>query len=88
MGPREIELAACGTFFVTEPRGENLTVFPEVPKFTTPGEAAELLRWYLAHDAARERVVRLAGEAVEGFTFERRVAHVLELLDRQPAPVG
>jgi spore maturation protein CgeB len=88
MGPREVELAACGTFFVTEPRGENVQVLPEVPKFSTPGEAEELLRWYLAHDRARERVVRLAAQAVEGWTFERRVGHVLELLDRQPAPVG
>jgi len=88
MGPREVELAACHTFFLTEPRGENLEVFPEVPKFTTPDEAAELLRWYLAHPAARDRVVRLAAEKVAGWTFERRVADVLARLDRQPTTVS
>lgn len=88
MGPREVELAASHTFFVTEARGENLEVFPEVPKFSTPGECEDLLRWYLAHDRARERVVRLAAERVAGWTFERRVGDVCALLDRQSASVG
>jgi spore maturation protein CgeB len=83
MGPREVELAACGTFFATEPRGENELVLPFVPKVSSPGEAEECLRWYLAHDDERARVARQAREAVQGWTFENRAAEVLRLLDSE-----
>lgn len=82
MGPREVELAACGTFFVTEPRGENCEALPMVPKVSDPGEASEVLRWYLAHDDARAEVSRAARQAIDGWTFENRTAEVLRSLDR------
>lgn len=87
MGPREVELAACGTFFLTEPRGENETVLPFVPKLSTPEEASEQLRWWLAHEDARHEVSRKARQAVDGWTFDKRAGEVLRLLDRQPVSV-
>lgn len=82
MGPREVELAASGTFFLTEPRGENVEVLPMVPKVTEPGEASELLRWWLAHEDARHGVIRDARSAIAGWTFAERAAQVLRSLDR------
>ena len=32
MGPREVELAACGTFFLRQPRGEGDELFSEETK--------------------------------------------------------
>ena len=87
MGPREVELAACGTFFVTEARGENVDRLPMVPKVSTPAEADEMLRWYLAHDDERLRVADAARRAVDGWTFEARAAEVLRLLEQQPVTV-
>lgn len=82
MGPREIELAACRTFYVTERRGENLEVLPEVPKAHCPEHASDLLHWYLSHDKARERVIESAGRAVASYTFANRAAALLRLLER------
>ena len=49
MGPREVELAATGTFFLTQTRGENRDVLPMVPTFETPADLSEQVRWWLAH---------------------------------------
>lgn len=84
MGPREIELAATGTFFISEPRGENVERLPAVPKFESPGEAEELLRYALAHPEWADQIVAANREAIHGWTFTERVAEVCRLLDRQP----
>lgn len=87
MGPREVELAACGTFYITQPRGENVDVLPSVPKFNEPGEAEELIRFYLANENARAQISREARSRLADWTFKNRVAEVLRLLDRQPVNV-
>lgn len=81
MGPREVELAACGTFYLSEPRGENVEVLPFVPKVTAPGEFRELLDWWLAHDRERDEVVRRARETLHGWTFENRARDLLQMID-------
>jgi spore maturation protein CgeB len=73
MGPREVELAACGAFYMTEERGENREVLPMVPTFSTPDEFGELLRWWLAHPEARAEVARGARAAVADRTFDSNV---------------
>ena len=85
VGPREIEMAACGLFYLRDPRGEGDELLPMLPSFTTPAQAAELLRWYLARPAEREKRAAAAREAVAGRTFESNARRLLELLDRQPA---
>jgi spore maturation protein CgeB len=83
-GPREIEMAACGLFFLRDPRGEGDVLFPMLPKFSSPEEASEQLRWFLARDRLRERLAGQARDAVAGRTFEASAKELLRLLDRQP----
>lgn len=84
MGPREVELAACGTFYMTEARGENRELLPFVPTFESPAEFREGLGWWLARPDERDKVARKAREVLAGWTFENRAAVLLRLLDRQP----
>jgi spore maturation protein CgeB len=79
-GPREIEMAACGAFFLRDPRPESDRLFPMLPTFGGPGEASELLRWWLAHDDARRDAALKAREAVADRTFVNHAAQVLRLL--------
>jgi hypothetical protein len=79
MGPREVEMAACGTFFVRDPRPETDTVLPMLPTFTSPGEASELIRWFLAHEDARQQAAESAREAIADRTF---INHAKALLRR------
>ena len=83
-GPREIEMAACGLFYLRDPRGEGDELFPMLPAFTSPQQASELLRWYLAHPDQREKRAAAAREAIADRTFESNARRLLELLDRQP----
>lgn len=78
MGPREVELAACGTFYLTEERGENRDVLPMVPTFGSPGDLGDKVRWWLAHPEAREQVTREAQAAVADRTFDRHAALLLQ----------
>ncbi len=87
MGPREVELAAVGCMFVTQPRGENREVLPMVPAFDTPGELGDLVRYYLAHDAEREQIARAAREAITDRTFKNAAARLLHTLERLPVTV-
>jgi spore maturation protein CgeB len=81
MGPREVELAACKTFFATESRPENRQVLPMVPVYSDPDDFSRKLRWWLAHDQARTDVVEGAFEAIKGRTFDHSVAFMLDALD-------
>lgn len=82
MTPREVELAAIGCPFITQPRGENVEHLPFVPKFETPAEAEELIRWLLTHDDERTQIAQKAREALAGWTFENRAAQLLQLINR------
>lgn len=77
MGPREVELAATGTFYLTEPRGENRERFGFVPTFDGPDDLTEKLRWWLAHDDARDDVARRARQAVQHQTFTEHAKRLL-----------
>ena len=80
-GPREIEMAACGMFFLREPRPEGDALFPMLPTFTSPGEAAEALRYWLHRPDKRRELALQARAAVAGNTFTNRAAEVLSLLN-------
>lgn len=81
MGPREVELAATGTMFARNPRGEGDEILPMLPTFTEPDELAELCRWWCSHDESREAAATAAREAIAGWTFDARVEQALTLLD-------
>ena len=84
LSPREVEMAACGLFYLRDPRGEGDEVLPMLPSFASPGDASEKLRWWLAHDGYRMEAARKARAAIEGRTFVNAARELLRLLDRQP----
>lgn len=80
MGPREVELAACGTWFAREPRGESDELFPMLPTFTEPAELGDLIRWALSNPDLRVKAAAQARAAIADRTFERNAARFLSLL--------
>lgn len=80
MGPREVELAACGTFFLREPRGESDEVLGMLPSFTSTAEFNDLLRWWLRHDTLRVDLARKAREAVANRSFAHTTAQLLRII--------
>lgn len=77
IGPREVELAMCGTWFAREPRGEGDELFPMLPKVTEPGELGDVIRWALANPDARNEATRLARRAVADRSFHHNVGRLL-----------
>ncbi len=84
MGPREVELAASGLFFLRDPRAETDEVLPMLPSFSSPGDAAEKLRWWLAHEAERRKAAREARLAVADRTFASNARRLLGWIDELP----
>lgn len=82
MGPREVEMAACGLWFTRDPRPETDQVLPMLPSFRSPGDASDLIRWYAAHDGARERQAALAREAIAGRTFGNNATALLRMIEK------
>jgi len=82
MGPREVEMAAAGLFFLRDPRPEGDELFPMLPSFTGPEDASRQLRWWLAHDREREKAAAAARAAVADRTFENHARRLLQLLDK------
>lgn len=80
-GPREIELAACGTFFFREPRGESDELFPMLPTVGTPAEFSEELRWWLNHDDLRREAATKAQAAIADRTFANNVRELFQLIE-------
>lgn len=80
MGPREVELAATGCFYLTEDRGENRQVLPMIPTFDGPSDFEEKLRWYLDRPDVRADIATAARQAVAGRTFLSNARRLLELI--------
>ena len=87
MGPREVEMAAAGCWFLRDPRPEGDALLPMLPTFASPGEAAGVLKWWLPRDSQREEAARAAREAISGRTFASNARMLLRLLDRQPVTI-
>lgn len=81
MGPREVELAACGSFFLREPRAEGDELFPMLPTFSSPAEFESLLRWWLKHPKQRKAAATAAREAIADRTFTNAAARLLRLVE-------
>ncbi len=80
MGPREVEMAACGLFFLRDPRPEGDELLPMLPRFSTPEEAGELLRWWLDHENFRAKAATAAREAVQDRTFNTVAASLIRTI--------
>ncbi len=83
MGPREVEMAACGLFFLRESRGEGDTVLDMLPTFAGPEHASDLVRWWLAHPEERAETALKARAAIADRTFGNAAAAVLRLLKEE-----
>ena len=81
VGPREVEMAATGLFFLREARGEGDELFKQLPTFCGPQDAAHQLRWWLAHDDARVVAADYAREAIADRTFDNNARRLLQILD-------
>lgn len=81
MGPREVEMAATGLFFLRDPRGEGDEVLSMLPTFDSPEDASDKLRWWLAHEDARHDAAAKAREAIADRTFTKHAALLLQLLE-------
>ncbi len=88
MGPREVELAACGTFFFREPRPEGDDLFPMLPFVGDPESFGDELRFWLSNDAAREAAVAAAREAIADRTFKNTTARMLDLVESAGAKIA
>jgi hypothetical protein len=80
-GPREIEMAASGLYFLRDPRPESDELFPMLPAYTSPAEASELLRWALKHPEDRAEAAAKARTAIEDRTFTNHARKLLAMLD-------
>jgi spore maturation protein CgeB len=83
MGPREIEMAACGLFFLRDPRPESDEVFGGIlPVFDGPEDAADQLKWWVRHDAKREEMAKKAQAAIADRTFDNHAKLFMKLLEK------
>lgn len=80
IGPREVEMAACGLFFIRDPRPEGDEVLSMLPTFQSPEEATDLLRWWLRHPARRAELANKARVAIADRTFENNAKGLLRTL--------
>jgi len=81
MGPREVEMAACGLFFLRDPRPEGDEVLSMLPVFDGPADASDKLRWYLSRDDLREGAALEARIAIQDRTFRNNARRLLTMLD-------
>lgn len=82
IGPREVEMAACGMPFLRDPRGEGDELFPDHLRFTSPDEALDGLRWWLAHEDERADAAAAARDAVADRTFHQAAVRLLQQIER------
>lgn len=81
IGPREVELAACGTFFLREPRAEGDKLFPMLPTFTESDEFEVMLRWWLAHPEQAADAAAEARAVIADRTFTKTAAALLRVVE-------
>lgn len=80
MGPREVELAAAGVFFLREHRPEGDEILGMLPTFDTPDEFTDKMRWWLANDALRSDRALEAKAAIADRTFENNAKQLIRTL--------
>lgn len=81
MGPREVEMAACGLFFLRDSRPESDEVLGMLPAVSSPEDAAEQLGWWLDHDEFRADRAQAARAAIRDRTFDASARNLLALLE-------
>ncbi len=78
MNPRDYELAACGTFFISDYRPELAEKLGNlVPMYINPCDLEGLIRQYLHNDEERLRRATQLPAAIAGETFEARAKQIV-----------
>lgn len=78
LSPRAYELAACGSFHLSDDRKEVSETFgANVPTFKTPSEAAALIRYWLTQPEERARVAAELPACVAEASWVQRAATVI-----------
>lgn len=81
MGPRGYELAATGTFFLSDRRAEVAEIFSDlVPTYDSPEELEDLIRYWLPRETERRQIAEALPAAVKMHTFDDRVEKILDVL--------
>jgi spore maturation protein CgeB len=89
INPRCYELAATGTFTVTDARAEVAEVFGgAMPTFDSPQRLEAIIRHYLAHEDERRRLAALLPGLVAPHVFDDRAARILDILNRKNYRLG
>jgi len=79
LSPRAYELAQCGVFHLSQHRAEVREVFGDlVPTFSTPLEAAALMRVWLADHEGRRRVAAALPACVAEASWTERASILLK----------
>jgi hypothetical protein len=82
LGPRAYELAACGTFFVSERRPEVEETFGDlVPTFDGPEELEAVIRRWIADAPGRASISAALPGAVSGHSWVDRARQVVADLE-------
>lgn len=84
LGPRVLEMAATGTFFLTDHRAEFDDLFPHgirPPVYFSPSDLEGLIRYWVAHNAEREALAARLPDAVSDQTFAARARQIAERLE-------
>jgi len=78
LGPRTYEVAACGTFQLSDYRPELKDVFNgSIPTYTDGADLLAKVRYYLTHDEERAALAKQARQAVSHCTFADRAADIV-----------
>lgn len=86
---RTFEIPACGGFMLHERTDEVLTFFEEggeIACFGDEGEMVEKIRYYLSHDAEREKMRSAAYErCIAEYSVDRLAAHIIRRYEEDTA---
>lgn len=78
IGPREVELAACGVPWLRDSRPESDELFPFLPTFKDASEAFDQMRWYLDAPGLAAGLGMKAREAIKDRTFDNHALMLME----------
>ncbi|TDF95188.1 CgeB family protein [Paenibacillus piri] len=84
INPRTFEIAACGTFQLTDVREElvhNYTVGKEIETYSSPEELIEKIRYYLTHEEERNTIaLRGLHRTLQEQTYPHRLKQLLNVV--------